>query len=51
MNEILAIVLICLVSEIVSEDFLVEQGIDVDSDETDEGLLEACYLFMELHSA
>ena len=42
MNEILAVVLICLASEIVSKEFMEEQGIDVSSDDTDESLIETC---------
>ncbi len=50
MNEILAIVLICLVSEIVNEQFLDDLGIDLYADDADENLIETCQLFAELHN-
>ena len=50
MNEILAVVLMCLVSEYVEQDFLEQQGIDMNSDESDEATLDACKVFLSIHN-
>lgn len=51
MNEILAVVLVCLISELTDKDFLEELNIDMNSDEdTDEATVDACKLFMNLHN-
>ena len=51
MNEILAVILVCLISELTNKDFLEELNIDMNSDEdTDEATVDACKLFMNLHN-